>query len=238
VSVDAQIIKRLGNFTVDAHFSAPEGITALFGPSGSGKTSTLRAIAGLLHPDRGRVQVNGRLLFDSMGRIDVPARDRRVGYLFQQYALFPHLRVTANVGYGLNHLSAGERDARVASLLEMVELPDLADRYPGDLSGGQQQRVALARALAPSPDLLLLDEPFAAVDALARAQLRRELALIQEQTGMPMLLVTHDLAEVRQLASFLVLYYDGHVLQQGPTAEVLAAPTSAEAVALLEAAGA
>jgi molybdate transport system ATP-binding protein len=237
VSISVQIHKQLGSFTVDAQFSAPAGITALFGPSGSGKTVTLRCIAGLIQPEHGQIEVNGDVLFDDARRINIPARDRQVGYLFQQYALFPHLRVEANVAYGLHRHKKDERARRVKELLEIVGMQNFAERYPKQLSGGQQQRVALARALAPSPELVLLDEPFTAVDALVRGQLRQELAVVQKRMGIPMLLVTHDLTEVKQLASYVVLYHDGQVVQQGPTAEVLASPSNEDAAALLTAAG-
>lgn len=238
MKIAVSIAKRLGSFELDVRFESPPGITALFGPSGAGKTVTLRCIAGLLRPDSGRIVVGDRPLFDSERRTDVPTRARRLGYLFQSYALFPHMKVAANVGYGLHGQTRTERDARVQTLLELVGLAGYGNRYPGELSGGQQQRVALARALAPAPDVLLLDEPFAAVDALARVPLRAEVLAVQERTGVPMLLVTHDLAEVRQLASHVVLYDQGQVLQAGPAAEVLSQPAGARAAALLEAAGA
>jgi len=236
MSVTVAIRKRLGTFSLDASFEVPAGITALFGPSGSGKTLTLRCIAGLVRPDSGRIAVGERVLFDSARRIDVPTRERRIGYLFQHYALFPHLTVAANVAYGLHRLPRAARAARVAELLRMVELEAYANRKPRELSGGQQQRVALARALAPAPDLLLLDEPFSAVDALVRAQLRSELRAIQAQTRVPMLLVTHDIAEVRQLASCVVLYDHGQILAAGPPAEVLAPGQPGRVAALLAAA--
>ena len=222
MSVVVAIRKQLGAFLLDARFEAPWGITALFGASGAGKTLTLRCVAGLLRPDHGYIRLEGRVLFDRAEGINVPTRERRIGYLFQQYALFPHLDVTANVAYGLHRLPPSQRQERVAELLSLVGLEGYSRQYPRELSGGQQQRVALARALAPAPALLLLDEPFAAVDTLVRTQLRRELRAIQERTRVPMLLVTHDLAEVHQLASFVVLYEYGRVLSAGAPADLLA----------------
>lgn len=221
MSTEVQVRKRLGAFMLEVAFEAPAGVTALFGPSGSGKTQTLRCIAGLARPDAGRIAADSRVLFDSASGVDLPARDRRIGYVFQQYALFPHIDVAANVAYGLHRQPRAERAARVAELLEMVGLEGYARHYPRELSGGQQQRVALARALAPRPSLLLLDEPFGAVDALTRVQLRSELRAIHKQTGVPMLLVTHDPAEVRQLASYMVLYEQGRVLEAGQTGPIL-----------------
>jgi molybdenum ABC transporter ATP-binding protein len=236
VTIEVSLQKRLGGFTLDVAFEAPAGITAIFGASGSGKTQTLRCIAGLVRPDSGRVAVQRRVLFDSQAKISLPTRDRRVGYVFQHYALFPHLDVAGNIAYGLQFMPAKAKADRVGELLELVGLPGFGRRSPRELSGGQQQRVALARALAPSPDVLLLDEPFSAVDALVRAQLRRELRRVQEHTKLPMLLVSHDLTEVLDLAEFIVIYDDGRVLQAGAAAAVLARPANPQVAELLTAA--
>ena len=219
VTVDVE--RTLGSFHLKVAFSAAAGITALFGPSGSGKTLTLRCVAGLLRPSRGRVALGDRVLYDSASSVDLATRDRRIGYVFQNYALFPHLDAAANVAYGLHDASAAERSARVKELLEMVGLTGFADRHPHALSGGQQQRVALARALAPRPDLVLLDEPFAAIDSFVRDHLREQLRAIHTRTQVPMILVTHDVADVRRLADTVVLYGHGAVLEVGATAEVL-----------------
>jgi ABC-type sulfate/molybdate transport systems ATPase subunit len=221
VSVSASIRLELPEFTLDVAFQVGDGITALFGPSGAGKSLTLRSIAGLAGPT-GRIEVSGRVLLDTAVGVSVPPRERRIGYLFQQYALFPHLSVERNVGYGLQGVARAERAARVAALLSLVGLDGFAARSPRELSGGQQQRVALARALAPRPDLLLLDEPFAALDLRVRRRVRAELRQIHAVTRTPMLLVTHDLAEVRQLADSIVVLDGGRVLGAGPTGPVLA----------------
>lgn len=225
VSVDVTLETTIGGFDLRIDFRTEGGITALFGPSGAGKTLTLRAIAGLHRPRIGRVVVSGRTLFDSSTGVDVPARDRRIGYVFQQYALFPHLDVAANIAFGLQGLRPADRKERIESLLELIGLQGLEGRYPRELSGGQQQRVALVRALAAHPDLVLLDEPFAAVDHRVRRRLREEMQRIQEVTGTPMILVTHEIAEVRQLADHLVVIDAGSVVQAGPAAIVLAHPT-------------
>lgn len=225
MSLDVDIsLEFASSFALRARFTAGGGITALFGPSGAGKTLTLRCIAGLARPDAGRISLADRPLFDSESSLDLPPRDRSVGYVFQQYALFPHLNVERNVGFGISRLTKEERSARVASLLEIMDLGRMAKRMPTELSGGQQQRVALARALATQPALLMLDEPFAAVDLRVRRRLRAELVRIHELVGTPMLLVTHDIDEVRQLAQSLVLMDAGHVVRSGPTAEILNAP--------------
>jgi len=233
VSLDVRVAHRVGGFALDVAFSAEEGITALFGPSGAGKTLTLRCVAGLSRPDAGRILLHGRTLFDADAGVSLPARDRRIGYVFQQYALFPHLDVEGNVGYGVTGLSRAERAERVGALLALVDLEEFARRPVQGLSGGQQQRVALARALATEPDLLLLDEPFAAVDIRVRRRLRAELRRIHEATRTPMLLVTHDLSEVRQLAESVVLMDAGRVVQTGPTRSVLANPADPELAQLL-----
>jgi molybdate transport system ATP-binding protein len=209
VSLSLHIERALGDFALDVRFEADGGVTALFGPSGAGKTLTLRAIAGLITPDAGRIVVAGRTLFDSSAGIDLAPRERRIGYLFQQYALFPHLTLAENVGYGLHRLPKPARADRIVALLELVGLEGFERRRPHELSGGLQQRGALARALAPEPDLLLLDEPFAAIDLGTRRRLRAELRRIQQATATPMLLVTHDPAEVRQLADTLVVFENG-----------------------------
>lgn len=220
IAVDVQ--RTLGSFHLNVAFSAPAGITALFGPSGSGKTLTLRCVAGLLRPDRGRVALGQRVLYDDASNVDLATRDRRIGYVFQHYALFPHLSAAANIAYGLHEASPMDRSARVKELLEMVGLAGFAERHPQELSGGQQQRVALARALAPRPDLVLLDEPFAAIDSFVRDHLREQLRAIHARTQVPMVLVTHDVADVRRLADTVVLYGHGAVLEVGATADVLA----------------
>jgi molybdate transport system ATP-binding protein len=233
VNLQLTLRSRFGAFALDARFGAPSGITALFGPSGAGKTLTLRCIAGLERVEAGRIVLGERVLLDTEARVSVPTRARRIGYVFQQYALFPHLDVAANVGYGIRDRPRGERERRVAELLALVNLAGYGDRSPLGLSGGEQQRVALARALATDPGLLLLDEPFAALDQRVRRRLRTELRRVHEVTGTPMLLVTHDLAEVRQLADWIVLYNRGRVLQCGAAAEVLDGPVSDEAAEVL-----
>jgi len=223
VSLEVRVRTRVGDFHLDAAFQAPEGVTALFGPSGAGKSLTLRCIAGLTLPTHGRVVVNGSVLLDRAARIDLPARERRLGYLFQHHALFPHLDVAGNVAFGLHGMPRPQRIERVRELLALVGLEDFEGRRPGGLSGGEQQRVALARALAPEPRLLLLDEPFSALDMEIRLRLLDELKALHRRTGVPMLLVTHDVEEVRRLAHWVVRYRKGSVVEEGPTATLLKA---------------
>ncbi len=206
------VTRDFAGYTLDIAFESASGVTALLGPSGAGKTLTLRAIAGLLRPTIGRITLDAHVLFDSTTHINVAARDRHVGYVFQQYALFPHLNVTENIAYGLHTWSAAQRAERVAEMLELVGLNELATRVPRQLSGGQQQRVALARSLAPKPSLLLLDEPLAALDAPLRARLGAELRALHERTGIPMVLVTHDPDEAERIADSVVYVEAGRVV--------------------------
>jgi len=206
---------------------------ALFGPSGAGKSLTLQCLAGLIRPDRGRIVVDGEIFFDSAAGINVPPQRRRLGYVFHGYALFPHLSVEDNVGYGLRNRPRDERRRRVGEVLERLDLGGLARRRPRELSGGQQQRVALGRALAVDPSLLLLDEPLSALDAPLRRQLRRELADIVRDWRKTTVLVTHDLSEAFQLADRIVVYEAGRVVQAAAKAELLSAPASERVARLM-----
>ncbi len=230
----AEIELRRAAFSLRAHLSAPPGLTALLGPSGAGKSLTLQAIAGLTSIERGAVHLNGRTLTDTQARVALAPRLRRVGYVPQSYALFPHLSVAANIAYGLpQRLDRSQREKRVADLLRLVRLPGYEMRAPRDLSGGEAQRVALARALAAQPEALLLDEPFSALDAPTRAAVRDDLREIVLATGLPTLLVTHDLGEALALATRLALLAAGRVIAQGMVAEVTAQPATALAARLL-----
>jgi molybdate transport system ATP-binding protein len=225
-----RVVKTFPGFTLDIEWSAGEGTVVLFGPSGSGKTLTLQCLAGLVRPNRGRIVVSGRVLFDSDAGVHLPPQARRLGYVFQGYALFPHLTVAENVAFGLHARPRAERDARVREVIGRLGLGDLANRRPRELSGGQQQRVALGRALAPDPELILLDEPLSALDLPLRRQLRDDLGMILRDWGTTAVLVTHDLAEAYQLANTVVVYDRGRVIQSAPRSELLWQPSS-EAVA-------
>lgn len=206
---------------------APGEVLALVGPSGSGKSTILRSIAGLYRPREGSVRIGGTTWFDSETGQFLPPHERRVGLVFQSYALFPHMSALANVRTALGHLPSAARDARAEELLRLVHLEGLAMRKPAELSGGQQQRVAVARALAREPEVLLLDEPFSAVDRRTRRRLRTELMELRRTSlKVPVILVTHDLDEAVALADRLCVLDRGETLQAGASAEMLAAPAS------------
>lgn len=228
--LEIQIRVRLNGFTLDVAWSAGGGVSVLFGPSGSGKTLTLQCLAGLVRPDAGRIVVDGRVLFDGGAGIHVPPQDRRLGYVFQGYALFPHLTVRSNIAFGLHGRPREARVQRTGEVIDRLGLVGLEDRYPHELSGGQRQRVALGRALAIEPALLLLDEPLVALDLPARRALRDELRDILTDWSIPTVLVTHDFSEAYHLGDRVVIYDQGRVRQSAPRGELLWRPAS-EAVA-------
>lgn len=205
-------------FDLHIRFSCEDSWLALFGPSGAGKTLTLRALAGLLTPDSGTIEVDGQCWFDSQEKINVPTVKRRIGYLFQDYALFPHLTVAANVAFGLKpngigRLKRAERK-QVEETLDIFEIGPLANCYPRALSGGQRQRTALARALIGRPSLLLLDEPFAALDPLLRRRMRCELKRVRTLFDIPVVMITHDPEDLKVLAQTVITIDDGRVTSE------------------------
>jgi len=219
---------RLGAFGLDVALEVPAGAClALAGPSGAGKTSVLRIAAGLVRPERGRVSIGEEVWLDTARGVDVAPEGRRCGYVFQEYALFPHLRAWQNVAYPLRGLERAERRRRALALLERFGVAHLADARPRTLSGGERQRVALARALARRPAALLLDEPLSALDPRSRAAAGRELAAVLAETGVPALLVTHDFTEAALLGDRVGVIDGGRVVQEGSAAELAASPVSA-----------
>ena len=224
--LEAEVTGVVGNLTLELSVSSGPSALAIVGPSGAGKTSMLRMLAGLLRPRTGYVRCGDETWFDAKPAIDVPPEDRRCGYVFQDYALFPHLRAWENVAFG----AAGSRDrrrTRAAELLERFGIAGRAEARPAELSGGERQRVALARALAREPDLLLLDEPLSALDASTRLRASRELAGVIAEASMPVVLVTHDFAEAATLAGDVAVLEHGHVVQRGTPLELAASPASA-----------
>ncbi|MBZ0160335.1 ABC transporter ATP-binding protein [Candidatus Methylomirabilis sp.] len=223
--LDLALDRRLPGFHLRTQLVIGDGITALYGPSGSGKSLTLLAIAGLIRPASGTIRINGRSVFDANAGIDLAPHLRRVGLVFQEYALFPHKTVSGNLSFGLPRgTPAHEAACRVDEMLQLLRLQSFAQRYPHQLSGGQRQRVALGRALIGRPEILLLDEPFSALDPAVREMLRQELLQMLADYKGTILLVTHDLQEAYLMASTIAIIDGGKVLQMGTREEVLHQP--------------
>ena len=221
--LEVDIEKRLEDFSLCVAFQVEQEVLVLFGPSGAGKSTTLDCIAGLARPDRGLIRLDGRVLFESGGRRqDVPLHRRRIGYVFQSYALFPHMTAAQNLAYGMRRWDG----ARVEAMLARLHLAGLADRYPHQLSGGQQQRVALGRALMIEPALLLLDEPFAALDGAVRETLQADLAALQRELGLSVVYITHNLTDAFALGDRLAVIQAGRLEQVGPIHDVFQHPRS------------
>ena len=226
--LSVEVRTALGAMELDLAVRVEPGeCLALAGPSGAGKTSVLRVAAGLLHPAHGRVEANGETWLDTERGIDLPAERRRCGFVFQDYALFPHLSAWQNVAYPLRGLGRAERRTRALELLERFGMGGRAEARPGSLSGGERQRVALARVLAREPEVLLLDEPLSALDARTRAAAARELAAVLRASEAPALLVTHDFSEAAQLGDRVGIVDSGRVVQEGTPSELAATPRSA-----------
>ena len=215
VTIRKHIVTADRQFALDIDFDSDSRRIAMFGPSGAGKSLTLRAIAGLLAPDSGRIVLNGRALFDSETGVDVRPQERRVAYLFQDYALFPHLTVAQNIAFGL---SRGWRNParralppEAARWVDAFGLREIVNQYPSQISGGQKQRVALARALVAQPDIVLLDEPFSALDPALRTRMRAELRALQESLDVPMVVISHDPKDVEVLGDHVLEIRDGRI---------------------------
>jgi len=219
--IEIDLEKTLGAFTLKAAFSGDTAIIALFGRSGCGKSSILNLVAGLLRPQRGRIVIGERVLFDSASGIDVPAEKRRIGYVFQDGLLLPHLSVRQNLLYGRFFTPPAERWADVDRIVELLDLAPLLERRPHRLSGGEKQRVAIGRALLASPRLLLMDEPLASLDASRRGEILFYVERLRDEVGVPILYVSHEIGEVVRLAGHLVLLSDGAVAASGPVHELM-----------------
>lgn len=233
MSLEVNIEKKLDGFTLRAAFTAGNTSTALLGASGCGKSMTLRCIAGIVKPDRGRIVLDGRVLFDSAQHIDLPPQQRGVGLLFQNYALFPNMTVEQNVLCGLKaEKDSTARRAACAEMLRAMRLEELAKRYPAQLSGGQQQRAALARILVGKPSILMLDEPFSALDSYLREEVEGEVGSLLASFAGTALLVTHNRDEAYRLCKEMIVLNEGQVLRTGSTKAVFADPQSVAAARL------
>ena len=226
MSLDLNITKRLGTFTLDVGFTAPNGVTAVFGRSGAGKTTLINVVAGLSAPDSGHIALNDTPLFDAAQRINLPAHKRRMGYVFQDARLFPHMDVTQNLRFGLRHAPAGSTGPSLDEVADLLGLTDLMKRRPTDLSGGEKQRVALGRALLSRPKMLLMDEPLAALDGQRKDNILPYLERLKSgAAGLPILYVSHALDEIARLADQLVILSKGKIAASGSIFDVLADPT-------------
>jgi molybdate transport system ATP-binding protein len=221
MSLNVDIRRRLGAFSLDATFETSGRLTALFGPSGSGKTSLVNLIGGLLRPDEGRIVADGRVLADTAARIFVPRHKRRIGYVFQDARLFPHMTVRQNLRYGRFFTPASARYGDVDGVVEMLGLGHLLDRRPSLMSGGEKQRVAIGRALLASPRLILMDEPLASLDDRRKAEIMPYIERLRDETKVPIVYVSHSVSEVARLATDIVVLDEGRVAAAGPTSEIL-----------------
>lgn len=221
MSVAVDIGQRQGGFSLEAAFESSGRLTALFGPSGSGKTSLINAIAGLIRPQRGRIAVDGKVLVDTDKGIFVPRHKRRIGMVFQDARLFPHMSVAANLRYGRWFTPTAERYGDLDAVVELLGIGHLLDRQPGKLSGGEKQRVAIGRALLASPRLLLMDEPLASLDEARKAEILPYIERLRDETKIPIVYVSHSVAEVARLASDVVVMAQGRVAAAGPTTEIM-----------------
>lgn len=233
MSLSVDIGHQLPGFRLDVQFEAPGGVTALFGRSGAGKTTVVNAVAGLLRPDRGRITLDGDILFDA-GQRHLPPHKRRLGYVFQGARLFPHLSVRGNLSYGLR-FARGRDGPALEDVCDLLGLATLLERRPAALSGGEQQRVAIGRALLSRPRMLLMDEPLAALDMARKAEILPYLERLRDETGVPILYVSHSVAEVARLATTVVVMEDGRVARSGAAETVLSDPQMVRQLGVREA---
>ncbi|MDQ6433280.1 molybdenum ABC transporter ATP-binding protein [Mesorhizobium sp. LHD-90] len=222
MSLSVRIRHRQGAFLLDAAFESSGRLTALFGPSGSGKTSLINMVGGLVRPENGRIEAGGRLLVDTDARIFVPKHRRRIGYVFQDARLFPHMTVAQNLGYGRFFTPAAERYADFSGVVDLLGIGHLLSRKPASLSGGEKQRVAIGRALIASPKLILMDEPLASLDDARKAEIMPYIERLRDETKIPIVYVSHSVGEVARLATDVVVLSAGKVVASGPAAGILA----------------
>ncbi len=235
MSLSLEITHQMPDFSLSVSFEVPPGITALFGPSGSGKTTVINAVSGLLKPDAGRIILAGEPIFDTSLRINLPPHKRRLGYVFQDGRLFPHLSVEKNLLYGQRFALQDEPGPSLESVSELLGISSLLQRAPGGLSGGEKQRVAIGRALLSRPRMLLMDEPLAALDEPRKEEILPYLERLRDQTDIPILYVSHSVAEVARLATSVVLLDKGSVIRSGPAEQVLSDPTTVRQLGLRQA---
>ncbi|MEW6586740.1 MAG: ATP-binding cassette domain-containing protein [Nitrospirota bacterium] len=235
MGLSVHLKKKVKGFNLDVAWEINNELTVLFGYSGAGKSMTLQLIAGLLTPDEGFVRIGSTTMFDGSTKIDVPSQQRRLGYVFQDLALFPHMSALDNILFGSNNKGKSERRERAGEMIRAFHLQGIEEKYPAELSGGQKQRVAFARALMRKPYALLLDEPFSALDNPLRIEMRQFLIDIKNSFDVPVIFVTHDAAEAYAVADTMIVYSSGSVLQTGSPKDVFDNPSSAEVEILVNA---
>jgi molybdate transport system ATP-binding protein len=237
MSLDVDVDHARENFRLGARFSAPPGLTALFGRSGSGKTTLVDIVGGLIRPDRGKVAVDGKVLVDTERGLFIPKHRRRIGYVFQDSRLFPHLSVRRNLLYGrwFTQDNGDGTPADLGSVVKLLGIEQLLERRPASLSGGEKQRVAIGRALLAHPRLLLMDEPLASLDEARRAEILPYIERLRDEAGVPILYVSHSVAEVARLATTVVILTDGKVTATGPVADILSQADSGDGGSVLDA---
>jgi len=235
MGLSVKLFKQVNGFNLDVEWQISNELAVLFGRSGAGKSMTLQLIAGLMKPDKGFVRLDGRSFFDSASNIDLSSQERSFGYVFQDLALFPHMTALNNILYGATGLGKTEKRKRAREMIEGFHLEGLENKYPSEISGGQKQRVAFARALIRRPDVLLLDEPFSALDNPLRIEMGRFLRDIKDRFNVPIVLVTHDVAEAYTVADTLIVYSNGKVVQIGIPKDVFDNPWSTEVEILVNA---
>jgi molybdate transport system ATP-binding protein len=228
MGLTVRLKKQVAGFSLDVEWEMDNELLVLFGHSGSGKSMTLQLIAGLADPDEGRVCFGEKVLFDNSLKIDLPPQRRSAGYVFQDRVLFPHMTARENIGYGLRNGNQTERDNKIDEMFKLLYLEGLENKYPGQISGGEKQRVTLARALIGRPGVLLLDEPFSALDNALRIEMRDLLREIKRRFNVPIVLVSHDMLEAYSIADKIVLYTQGRVAHIGTPQEIFSNPLSSE----------
>lgn len=232
MGLSLKLRKQLNGFVLDVEWDTNNELSVLFGFSGAGKSMTLQLMAGLLKPDEGWIHSGDRILFDSRSGINLAPQERSIGYVFQNLALFPHMTVQGNISFGVGDLKKEQREERIREMIAAFHLEGLEARFPAEISGGQQQRVALARALIRRPGLLLLDEPFSALDNPLRREMQKFLREIRDEFNIPVILVTHDVAEAYAVADKIIVYSRGRIVQTGSPLEVERNPVN-DAVKIL-----
>ncbi len=234
MTIRVSLKKEVPGFSLDVDWEVGTEIGVVFGYSGSGKSLSLQLIAGLLTPDSGKIQANGTVFFDTAAGIDLPPQQRRIGFVFQDSSLFPHMTVADNIRFGLRDQVSESGERNLLEMARTFEIEDVLEKHPDEISGGQKQRVAFARALVGAPLALLLDEPFSALDNPIRTKLRNFLREIQKKFKVPIILVTHDIFEAYSMADRIIIYSNGRVIQTGKPSEVFGNPGNPQVKNLLD----